>query len=120
MTAEAWGLPPWLRAQKLTILTKLYAENRLLAQAVKAKNRRRWRTLERSVLPGAGSPRSCEQRRFLARNEKRLPGPSFNAGSARAAPKPLQGDWPEMAKQPRALSKQLPRHPGATWGILAR
>jgi len=70
-------------------------------------------------LPGSEAALLAEQEDLLARNERGCPGPSFNAGSAKACNPPLQGGLPNGEAKPRALSKQTFPATRSYWNLAA-
>jgi outer membrane protein TolC len=109
MTAEAW-ISALAAERKLTIFNQLYAENRLLAQAVKAKIAGAGGLLSDSVLPKQEAALLAEQEDLLARNEA-VARAELQRWIGEAATQPLQGDWPEWRSSPERYQDNFSRHP---------
>ncbi|KAA0695275.1 TolC family protein [Halopseudomonas laoshanensis] len=109
MTAEAW-ITTLAAERKLTIFNQLYAENRLLAQAVKAKIAGAGGLSSDSVLPRQEAALLAEQEDLLARNEA-VARAELQRWIGEAATQPLQGDWPEWRSSPERYLNNFPRHP---------
>lgn len=109
MTAEAW-IATLAAERKLTIFDQLYAENRLLTQAVKAKIAGARGLSSDSVLPKQEAALLAEQEDVLARNEA-IARAELQRWIGEAATQPLEGSWPEWRSTPELYLHNLPRHP---------
>jgi|TARA_R110000796_G_scaffold208951_2_gene325299 cobalt-zinc-cadmium efflux system outer membrane protein len=109
MTAEAW-ITTLAAERKLTIFNQLYAENRLLAQAVKAKIAGAGGLSSDSVLPRQEAALLAEQEDLLARNLA-IARAELQRWIGEAATQPLQGGWPEWRSSPELYIYNVPRHP---------
>ncbi|MFO7703842.1 MAG: TolC family protein [Halopseudomonas sp.] len=107
--AEAW-IATLAAEQKLTIFNQLYAENRLLAQAVKAKIAGARGLSSDSVLPKQEAALLAEQEDLLARN-KTIARAELQRWIGEAASLALEGSWPQWRNSPELYRHNLIRHP---------
>ena len=108
-TAEAW-IATLSAEQKLGIFDELYAENRLLAQAVKARIASGRGLSSDSVLPKQEAALLAEKQDVLVRNEA-VARAQLRSWIGAAASQPLEGSWPAWPADFDHYRHNLHRHP---------
>lgn len=109
LTAEAW-IETLSAERKLAIFDQLYAENRLLAQAVQAKIAGGRGFSSDSVVPKQEAALLAEQEDALIRNEA-IARAELHRWIGEAAAAPLEGDWPVWRDDFDHYRHNLHRHP---------
>lgn len=108
-TAQAW-IATLSAEQKLDIFGELYAENRLLAQAVKASIASGRGLSSDSVLPKQEAALLAEKQDALVRNEA-VARAQLRSWIGAAASQPLEGSWPVWPADFDHYQHNLHRHP---------
>ena len=109
LTAEAW-IATLAAEQKLNIFDQLYAENRLLSRAVKARIAGARGMASDSVLPKQEAALLAEQEDVLVRNEA-VARAELQRWIGEAASEPLEGSWPVWSGDLDQYRHNLDRHP---------
>ena len=109
LTAEAW-IATLSAQQKLDIFEQLYVENRLLAQAVKARIAGGRGLSSDSVLPKQEAALLAEKQDALVRNEA-VARAELRRWIGEAASEPLEGSWPVWPGDFQHYRHNLHRHP---------
>lgn len=108
-TAQAW-IATHAIERKLRAFDALYAENRLLAEAVQARIAGGRGTIAESVVPRQEAAQLAERADEL-RQQRQQARAALARWIGEAAQQPLEGDMPSWPLDTQALQRQLNNHP---------